>query len=206
MPRRAKIKRKTSETDITLEVDLDGSGKSSVSTGIPFFDHMLTLLSRHGLFDLRLTAKGDIEVDFHHTVEDVGLALGEAIKKALGDKKSIRRYGSSHVPMMDSLATVVLDLSGRPNLIFTLPTTMRGGGGFKLYLAEKKGIFGISHTTEFLKALSNSSDMDLHVTLEYGGDLHHSIEAIFKALARALREATTVDRRIKGVLSTKGRL
>ncbi len=169
-------------------------------TGIPFFDHMLTLLARHGLINLKCRAKGDIEVDCHHTVEDVGLCLGEAIKKALGAKAAIRRYGSSAVPMMDSLATVVLDLSGRP--YFKMNKTKESAG----ILRRRKGEFDAGLMREFMVALSNEAGIDLHITLHYGEDLHHSIEAIFKALGRALREATEKDVRIKGVMSTKGRL
>ena len=205
MPRSAVIKRKTTETDITLSMNLDGNGEGNIKTGIPFFDHMLTLFSRHGLFDLKIKAKGDIEVDFHHTVEDVGICLGEAIKKALKDKKGIKRYGTSDVPMMDALATVILDISGRPYLKFALPKNSRIG----ISLVHPKileGPFDMGLAKEFLTALSNTAGIDLHVKLHYGDDLHHSIEAIFKALGRALRVAVEKDKRVKGVLSTKGKL
>ena len=199
--RKAKVRRKTTETDITLEIKIDGRGVNAVTTGIPFFDHMLTLFSRHGLFDLKVTARGDIEVDFHHTVEDVGLCLGEALKKALGDKKGIRRYGTSRVPMMDAMATVVLDISGRP--YFRYNKTKESAGVSR---KRSRGEFDMGLMQEFMTALSNSAGIDLHVTLHYGNDLHHSIEAVFKALGRALREAVARDPRIKGVMSTKGRL
>lgn len=195
MPRSSVIKRKTTETDITGSLNLDGKGAGDIKTGIPFFDHMLTLFSKHGLFDLKIKAKGDIEVDFHHTVEDVGICLGEAIKKALKDKKGIKRYGTSDVPMMDALATVILDISGRPYLKFTAPKSQRG-----------KTVFDMGLAKEFLTALSNTAGIDMHVRLHYGEDLHHSIEAIFKALGRALRIAVEKDKRVKGVLSTKGKL
>ena len=199
MPRRASIKRKTTETDITLALNLDGGGNGDVKTGIPFFDHMLTLFSKHGLFDLAIKAKGDLDVDFHHTVEDVGICIGEALKKTLKDKSGIRRYGTSSVPMMDALATVVLDIGGRPNLRLTAQS--KSGGPSK-----RKGGFDIDLAREFLTALSNNAGIDLHVTLHYGRDLHHSIEAIFKALGRAMAEAVEKNPRIKGVLSTKGKL
>ncbi len=205
MGRKAKIQRKTSETDITLTVNLDGSGKGRIRTSIPFFDHMLELFARHGLFDLDIKAKGDIEVDFHHTVEDVGICLGEALKKALGGKSGIRRYGSTHVPMMDSLATVVMDIGGRPNLKLRFGKDARSVSK-KIFSAASDRGFDFSMVEEFLKALSNNAGIDLHVTLHYGSDLHHSIEAVFKALGRALKDAVTKDARIKGVMSTKGRL
>ncbi len=199
MARRAKVDRKTTETDISLEIELDGTGRYEVDTSIPFFDHMLALFSRHGLFDITLKARGDTDVDFHHTVEDVGLCLGEAMAGALGDKKGIRRYGSATVPMMDALATVVVDVGGRPYLKYNVsppePYTRTDGTDFDPRLVE-----------EFLRAFSNTSGTDLHVTLHYGRDVHHSVEAIFKALGRALREAVEIDPRIEGVLSTKGRL
>jgi len=205
--RKARVRRKTTETDITLELNLDGTGTADVRTGIPFLDHMLTLLSRHGLVDLRIRAQGDIDVDFHHTVEDVGLSLGEAFKKALGGKAGIRRYGSSDVPMMDALASVVLDIGGRPSYKYnktkassavSRPGRSGGKGG-----GEK---FDMGLAGEFMTSLANSAGIDLHVTLHYGRDLHHSIEAIFKALGRALRAAVEKDPRVRGVMSTKGKL
>lgn len=197
MPRKAKVTRKTTETDITLELNLDGSGSNDMKTSIPFFDHMLSLLAKHGLFDLKVRAKGDVEVDFHHTVEDVGLCLGEALKKAIGDKSGIRRYGSADVPMMDSLSTVVLDISGRPYFRFNSTE--------HLMKSSKKGL-DMSLIKEFMTALSNSAGIDLHIINHYGSDFHHSVESIFKALGRALSMAVSKDPRIKGVMSTKGRL
>jgi len=206
MARKAKVARKTSETDITVEVDIDGKGTNDIKTPIPFLDHMLTNMSRHGLIDLKVRAKGDIEVDYHHTVEDVGICLGEAIKKAAGDKKGITRCGSSTVPMMDALATVVIDMSGRPYFRFnssddTAALTQRI---FPVSMSEEGLDIGL--VREFMTAFANSSGADLHVTLHYGNDLHHSIESIFKAFGRALRESLGKDPRIKGVLSTKGKL
>jgi imidazoleglycerol-phosphate dehydratase len=199
MARKASVRRKTSETDISLDINLDGSGKGDIKTGIPFFDHMLTLLARHGLFDLKVRAKGDIEVDFHHTVEDVGLSLGSAFKKALGSKAGINRYGSADVPMMDALAAVILDLSDRPYLKYNvkLPTVKA---------RMVKEVFDPALVEEFLKAFSNSAGADVHVFLRYGNDIHHSVESIFKAFGRALKMAASKDSRIKGVMSTKGKL
>jgi imidazoleglycerol-phosphate dehydratase len=198
--RKANVTRNTSETDIRVELSLDGMGSYEVNTLIPFFDHMLSLFARHGLFDLRVRAKGDIEVDFHHTVEDVGICLGEALRTALKDKTGIKRYGSASVPMMDALATVVLDISDRP--YFRYNTTKDS----KAVSSARKSKFDMGLVEEFMKAFSNTAGMDLHITLHYGRDLHHSVEAIFKALGRALKEAVTVDPRIKGVMSTKGKL
>ncbi len=194
--RTGKIKRVTTETEITVDINLDGTGKYAVSTGIPFFDHMLNLFAKHGLFDLKIKAKGDLEVDFHHTVEDVGIALGEAIKKAVGNKAGIVRYGTADVPMMDSLASVVLDLSDRPYLKYRV----------RVRKGAVKHAFDPGLVEEFMKALSNSSGMDLHVILHYGRDMHHSVEAVFKSLGRALSIAVMKDPRIKGVMSTKGKL
>ena len=191
--RKAKITRKTKETDIIIELNLEGLGKGAISTGIPFFDHMLTLMSAHGFFDISLNAKGDIEVDGHHTVEDVGIVLGSAFNEALGDKKGIKRYGSKLVPMDESLASVAIDYSNRPflayNVEFVRPTT----GGFDVELVE-----------EFFKAFVNASGTTLHVNLLYGENTHHVIESIFKAFGQALDEATSIDDRIRGVRSTKG--
>jgi imidazoleglycerol-phosphate dehydratase len=197
--RRATIKRKTTETDISLSINIDGKGTSAVKTGIPFFDHMLTLFSKHGLIDLKIKAKGDIEVDFHHTVEDIGLCLGEALKKALGKKAGIKRYGRADVPMMDSLATIVLDLSGRPSYKFT-----KTKESTKACTRGRKDDFDMGLTHEFMVSLVNTTGIDLHISLPYGQDRHHAIEAIFKALGRALRDATEKDPRIKGVMTTKG--
>ncbi|MDP2689550.1 MAG: imidazoleglycerol-phosphate dehydratase HisB [Deltaproteobacteria bacterium] len=207
--RKARVARKTRETDITVELKLDGSGKGDIRTPIPFLDHMLANFARHGLFDLAVRAKGDIEVDLHHTLEDVGLTLGEALKKALGGHEGIVRCGSSDVPMMDSLATVVLDISNRPYLKFTT-TKDSFAVSKKMVSAMLEGrmvdVFDMGLLQEFLKALSNSAGLDLHVTLHYGADIHHAIEAVFKALGRALSAAVAKDRRIRGVMSTKGRL
>ena len=191
--RSASIDRKTSETEITLSISLDGEGKSSVRTGIPFFEHMLTLFSRHGLIDLDVEAKGDIEVDYHHTVEDVGLALGAAFTKALGDKSGIRRYGSAYVPMDEALARVVVDCSGRPYLVYEVPRGVEAIGLFPFQLVE-----------EFLRAFSVQAGLTLHVSILAGRDAHHMAEAIFKALGRALDVAVSHDDRVKGIPSTKG--
>jgi len=194
MPREAAIERTTSETSIRTRLNLDGKGASKISTGIPFFDHMLTLFARHGLFDLDLEAKGDIEVDFHHTVEDAGLTLGQALTKALGDKKGIRRYGFACVPMDEALVRVVLDLSGRPFLAYGPPAAVEAiGGNFSFQLVE-----------EFLRAFCVAGGMNLHVDILAGRDAHHMAEGVFKALARALDVATQIDPRVEGVPSTKG--
>jgi len=194
MPREAAIERTTSETSIRTRLNLDGKGASKLATGIPFFDHMLTLFARHGLFDLDLEAKGDIEVDFHHTVEDAGITLGQALTKALGDKKGIRRYGFACVPMDEALVRVVLDLSGRPYLAYSPPSAVEAiGGNFSFQLVE-----------EFLRAFCVSGGMNLHVDILAGRDAHHMAEGVFKALARALDVATQIDPRVEGVPSTKG--
>jgi imidazoleglycerol-phosphate dehydratase len=191
--RSASLDRKTSETEIILRISLDGEGRSLIRTGIPFFDHMLTLFSRHGLIDLDVEAKGDIEVDYHHTVEDVGLALGAAFAKALGDKSGIRRYGSAYVPMDEALARVVVDCSGRPYLAYEVPRGVEAIGLFPFQLVE-----------EFLRAFSVQAGLTLHVSILAGRDAHHMAEAIFKALGRALDVAVSRDDRVKGIPSTKG--
>jgi imidazoleglycerol-phosphate dehydratase len=194
MAREAVIERTTSETSIRTRLNLDGTGMSNVQSGIPFFDHMLTLFARHGLFDLDLDAKGDIEVDFHHTVEDAGITLGQAISKALGEKKGIRRYGFAYVPMDEALVRAVVDLSGRPYLVYEPPSPVEAiGGNFSFQLVE-----------EFLRALAVSAAMNLHVEILAGRDAHHMAEGVFKALARALDVATAIDPRVEGVPSTKG--
>ena len=194
MPRESTLERTTSETSIQLTLNLDGCGKSRISTGIPFFDHMLTLFSKHGLMDLDLTAKGDIEVDYHHTVEDTGILLGQAIDRALGDKAGIQRYGSSYVPMDEALVRCVVDLSGRPYLSYTPPKKADViGSAFTFQLVE-----------EFLRAISVHGGMNLHVDVLAGRDAHHMAEGIFKSLARALDQATRIDPRVQGVPSTKG--
>ncbi len=209
MHRKAKVTRKTRETEITIEVNLDGSGVADIKTPIPFFDHMLENFARHGLFDLKIRAKGDVHVDLHHTVEDVGITLGEAVKKALAGASGIKRCASSDVPMMDSLATVVLDVSNRPYFKFT--TTKDSFAVSKKVISSMieghvTDTFDMGLLQEFMKAFSNSAGVDLHVTLLYGSDIHHAIESVFKAFGRALSAAVAKDPRIKGVLSTKGKL
>jgi imidazoleglycerol-phosphate dehydratase len=194
MSREAVIERTTSETSIRTRLNLDGTGVSNVRSGIPFFDHMLTLFARHGLFDLDLDAKGDLEVDFHHTVEDAGITLGQAISKALSDKKGIRRYGFAYVPMDEALVRAVIDLSGRPYLVYEPPSPVEAiGGNFSFQLVE-----------EFLRAIAVSAAMNLHVEILAGRDAHHMAEGVFKAFARALDVATQIDPRVEGVPSTKG--
>ena len=193
--RQSKKYRKTSETEISLTLGLDGKGGAKVKTGIPFFDHMLNLFAKHGLFDLEVKAKGDLEVDMHHTVEDVGIVLGQALATALGKKEGIRRYGAAFVPMDETLARVVVDLSGRPYLELRGLNRRGRAGNFPAQLVE-----------EFLRALSVQGGMNLHAEILYGRDVHHQIEAIFKALARALQDAVTRDSRVRGVPSTKGRI
>jgi len=194
MVREASIERKTSETSISLRFVIDGKGESRLITGIPFFDHMLTLFARHGLFDLDLDAQGDIGVDFHHTVEDTGITLGQALQVALKDKAGIRRYGLAYVPMDETLVRVVVDLSGRPYLSYNAPRDVEPiGGNFSFQLVE-----------EFLRAVSVHGGMNLHVDILAGRDAHHMAEAVFKALARALDQATQRDSRVEGIPSTKG--
>jgi imidazoleglycerol-phosphate dehydratase len=195
MSRIFEITRKTAETDITLKLSVDGTGKSCVDTGIGFFDHMLTLFSKHGLFDLEVKARGDLEVDCHHTVEDIGIVLGQALKDALGRKEGIRRYGTSVVPMDETLASVSVDLGGRPYLVFNANYSNEGAGGMDAGLVK-----------EFFRAVAVNAGMNIHVNVHYGSNNHHIIEAIFKAFARALDEATRADSRIDGVMSTKGTL
>jgi imidazoleglycerol-phosphate dehydratase len=192
----ATLSRKTAETDIALKLEIDGTGVSTIDTGVPFFDHMLTLFAKHGLFNLEIKAVGDIEVDYHHTVEDVGLVLGNAFKEALDEKLGIRRYGFFLLPMDEALARVVVDLSGRACLVFdSVPPTM--------FVRD----FNLVLVKEFCRAFSNAVGCNLHVKLEYGEEPHHVAEAIFKALARALDEATRIDERMADALpSTKGSL
>ncbi len=192
----AKITRKTAETDITLSLSIDGTGSSKVDTGVPFFDHMLTLFAKHGLFDLEVKCVGDVAVDYHHTVEDVGLVLGDAFKQALGDKLGIRRYGFFLLPMDESLARVVVDLGGRPHLVYDAEAPTMFVRDFNIVLVK-----------EFTRAFSNALGANVHVKLEYGEEPHHVAEAIFKGLARALDVATQIDSRSAGQLpSTKGKL
>ncbi len=192
----AKIARKTAETDITLSLAIDGAGKSTIDTGVPFFDHMLTLFAKHGLFDLEVKCIGDIAVDYHHTVEDVGIVLGEAFKQALGDKLGIRRYGFFFLPMDESLARVVVDIGGRPHLVYDAEAPTMFVRDFNIVLVK-----------EFSRAFSNALGCNLHVKLEYGEEPHHVAEAIFKGLARALDVATQIDPRAADQLpSTKGKI
>ena len=193
MARRAEIARKTGETDIRLVFSLDGRGVSNISTGIGFMDHMLVLFSRHGLFDLDVNASGDLDVDSHHTVEDIGIVLGTALKEALGDKKSILRYGTSFVPMDEALAMVSVDISGRPFLVFDARFSNDRVGEMDTELFE-----------EFFRAFAFNAGITLHIKVLHGSNNHHVIEAVFKALGRALAEAVRVDARIEGVMSTKG--
>ena|SRR6185437_11294359 len=193
--RTAEISRKTRETQIRLALNLDGDGKSAARTGVGFFDHMLDLLTRHGLLDLSLDAKGDLDVDAHHTVEDVGIVLGQAIEKALGDKRGIYRYGWAIVPMDESLAQVAIDLSGRPAFVFNVKFTGPLIGEFPVELVE-----------EFFKSIATNAKMNLHISVPYGTNNHHISEAIFKATAKALRQAVSFDPRNHDVPSTKGSL
>lgn len=201
--RQAEIRRETAETRITLSLMLDGDGRADIRTGLPFFDHMLTLFARHGLFDLSVEAVGDLEVDSHHTVEDTGIVLGQAFARALGDRAGIVRYGSFLLPMDETLARVAVDLSGRPLLVYRLPedaarnaALLQSGRGFPFQLVE-----------EFLRAFATHAGATLHVEILYGRDAHHLSEALFKALARALDTATQIDPRAPGrVPSTKGML
>ena len=190
--RRARVERRTTETQVAVDLTLDGSGETSASTGVPFFDHMLSQLGRHAGFDLTIEATGDLEIDAHHTVEDVGLALGDALKEALGDKSGVRRYGSATVPMEEALVQVALDLSGRPFLAHDVPVPAAAIGEYDPVL-----------TNEFLRALTNRAGITLHVKLLDGRDPHHIVEAEFKALARALGEACSLSGH-SGTPSTKG--
>jgi len=191
--RKAEVKRKTKETEIAIQIDLDGSGRHFVRTGIPFFDHMVSLLAYHGSIDLSLKAKGDIGIDAHHTVEDVGICLGDGIRKALGEATGIKRYGMAMIPMDETLGSVVLDLSMRPCLVYHMKLRKLRIGNFDLELVE-----------EFFKALCNHSRSTVHINLLYGKNSHHMVEAVFKGFGRALREAVSLDERIFEVPSTKG--
>ena len=195
MERIAEISRKTKETDINLKLNLDGSGKSAIHTGIGFFDHMLEGFAKHGFFDLDCTVDGDLHVDGHHTVEDTGIVLGEAIKKAVGDKKGMKRYGFFILPMDDALALCAIDICGRPYLNFECDFTVHNVGGLDTELIR-----------EFFYAVSYSAGMNLHIKLLAGINNHHIAEAVFKAFAKALDQAVSMDERIEGVLSTKGSL
>lgn len=193
--RTAELSRQTKETKVRAAINLDGIGDSDCQTGVGFFDHMLDLLARHSLIDLRIHAEGDLQVDAHHTVEDVGLVLGSALEQALADKRGIYRYGWAIVPMDESLAQVAVDLSGRPAFVFNVP-----------FKGELIGLFSVELVEEFFKAFSTSARINLHITVPYGSNNHHISEAIFKATAKALRQAVSADPRNPGVPSTKGSL
>ena len=193
MSRTATIERITNETRIKLSLDIDGSGQAKICTSVPFLDHMLNLFSRHGLFDLAVEACGDIDIDFHHTVEDIGIVLGSAFKQALGEKKGIRRYGNSVVPMDETLAAVAVDISGRPYMVYNVDLPKVKIGEFDVELAR-----------EFFQAFVNQCGLNLHINVQYGDNVHHIIEACFKAFGRAMDVATQMDPRVVGVMSTKG--
>jgi imidazoleglycerol-phosphate dehydratase len=195
MSRQAEIKRATKETDIHVKLDLDGEGKSAVSTGVPFLDHMLELFARHGLFDLEVTCKGDLQIDDHHSVEDTAICLGQTFAEALGDKKGIVRYGAAYTPMDETLARAVVDLSGRPYLVYKVRNTRDRIGTFSVEMAE-----------HFWRSFAEHCKLNLHIEVLYGRNQHHIIEAVFKSAARALSQATRIDGRIQGVMSTKGSL
>jgi imidazoleglycerol-phosphate dehydratase len=195
MSRKASIERITKETQIKLALEIDGKGEAKICSSVPFLDHMLDLFTRHGLFDLQVEAKGDIDIDFHHTVEDIGIVLGQAFREALGDKKGIRRYGQASVPMDETQASVAVDLSGRPYMVYNVKLPKVKIGEFDVELAR-----------EFFQAFANNAGANLHINVLYGDNVHHILEACFKGMARALDMATQVDPRIVGVLSTKGKL
>jgi imidazoleglycerol-phosphate dehydratase len=192
-PRTTAIERKTGETNISVALTIDGTGQGQIATGIPFFDHMLTLFARHSLVDLTLSARGDIEVDLHHTVEDSGIALGQAFARALGDKRGIRRYGWAYLPMDETLTRVALDFSGRPYLEYRAPKSVEPIGAFSFQLVE-----------EFLRAFAVHAGVNLHVEILYGRDAHHMSESVFKGLAKAVDQACQIDPRVTGIPSTKG--
>jgi len=194
--RKAAIKRTTKETDISLDLNLDGKGNYSIKTPIPFLDHMLSLMCKHGLFDMKLKAKGDVDIDDHHTVEDVGIVLGKALKQALGDMKGINRYGQASVPMDEALALASLDISGRPYLVYKVEFPKKG----------KLKDFDPDLIEDFLQAFVSNGSITLHINTLYGRNIHHIIEAVFKGLGRALREAVAINPKIKGIPSTKGKL
>lgn len=193
--RSVEIQRKTSETEVLLQLDLDGTGVHQIDIEIPFLSHMMTLFTVHSLCDLKITARGDIEVDDHHTVEDIGICFGQALKAALGEKRGINRYGEATVPMDEALARTVIDLSGRSGLVFAadLPRETRGG-------------LSSENVKEFFQAVANNADITLHIDLLRGSNTHHAIEAIFKAFARAMKQAVSYEPRIEGVWSSKGNL
>lgn len=191
----ARLNRSTNETQISVSINLDGTGKSQVASGVGFFDHMLDQIARHGLFDIEIEAKGDLHIDSHHTVEDVGIALGKAFVEALGEPRGITRYGHAVVPMDESLADATVDVSGRPFLVFNASIP-----------GDRVGQFDTELTEEFFRAFAMNARVTLHLNLRYGSNAHHAIEGLFKATARALRQAVTIDPRVQGVPSTKGML
>jgi imidazoleglycerol-phosphate dehydratase len=193
MNRKAEVKRTTKETDIHVAIDLDGAGVSAIATGVPFLDHMLDLFSRHGLFDLEIQCKGDLHIDDHHSVEDIAICLGRAVADALGDKKGIVRYGAAYVPMDETLARAVIDLSGRSYLVYKVENTRDRVGTFSVELAE-----------HFWHSFAEHCKCNLHVEVFYGTNQHHILESVFKSVARALSAAVRIDERIQGVMSTKG--
>jgi imidazoleglycerol-phosphate dehydratase len=194
--RQARVERKTKETEIALQLNLDGTGSSKVQTPIPFFSHMLDAWAKHGLMDLAVEASGDVEVDIHHTVEDVGIVLGQALRQALADKTGIVRYGTAYVPMDEALVSASVDISGRPFLVFNVPVARTRVSNFDLDMLQ-----------EFFRAFAFNAEITLHVTMHYGHNLHHITEAVFKAVGRALEQATRLNPRIAGILpSTKGSL
>ncbi len=195
MARRAKVERKTTETDIKLSLNIDGAGKYKIDSSVPFLDHMLSLMARHGHFDLTVQAKGDTRVDYHHTVEDVGIVLGQAFRQALGDMKGIARYGFAKVPMDEALAETVVDISGRPGLVYNVKLPK-----------GKVGDFDVELVYDFFKAFADHAGTTLHINVPYGINLHHIIEAVFKSFGRAMDNATAFDTRTKGIPSTKGKL
>ena len=195
MARQAQVTRNTNETQISVSVNLDGSGKSSLATGVPFLDHMLDQIARHGVFDLEVTAKGDLHIDAHHTVEDIGITLGHAFAKAAGDKKGVRRYGHAYVPLDEALSRVVVDLSGRPGLEFKVD-----------FVRARIGEYDVDLTHEFFQGFVNHALVTLHVDNLRGDNAHHQAETVFKAFGRALRMAVEADPRMQGVPSTKGSL
>ena len=200
MSRTGEVQRKTRETEVRVRVNLDGSGRAEVGTGIGFFDHMLEAVARHALYDLEVRASGDLHVDQHHTVEDVGIVLGQAVSRALGERRGIRRYGDATVPLDDALARVVVDVSGRPYLAYHADPPPAAGG------VQPLGGYDVALTSEFFRALATHAGLTLHVDLLRGQNAHHCVEAVFKAAARALGEAMALDPRVTDVPSTKGSL
>ncbi|MCF8091042.1 MAG: imidazoleglycerol-phosphate dehydratase HisB [Desulfotignum sp.] len=195
MARDAGVSRQTKETKIEIQMDLDGTGNADITTGIAFFDHMLTAFCVHGFFDLKIIAAGDLAVDFHHTVEDTGLVLGQALYAALGDKKGIQRFGDSCVPMDEALSRVTIDLSNRPYLVYHLPENLRSGSLFDAFLAK-----------EFFQAFCTKGRFNIHINAFYGTNEHHVLESVFKAMGRSLHQATRIGDKISGTLSSKGAL